>query len=308
MTKTPPYGIVTHPEPGIRCILAPNPSSMTYLGTNTYIIGTGDVAVLDPGPDNPQHLAAILDALAPAERISHIILSHDHKDHLELAPRLAKATGAPIYGYASHLATYCPDISLSDGARLRGSTWELEAIHTPGHSDDHLCFAMNDICLTADHIMGWASSAIIPPRGRIADYLTSLDKLACRPWRRFLSAHGHPIETPSRRIATLRSHRLAREASIMRQLETCGQTLHDLTDALYRTLPPGLIRAATANVAAHLAHLREQGKIQEDNGGIFTPAGTNIIMKSAACPDYDKNIVNLEKNCARPLDSTENTG
>ncbi|WP_164876060.1 MBL fold metallo-hydrolase [Falsirhodobacter deserti] len=245
----------------IRCLLAPNPSAMTFRGTNTYIIGEGEVAVLDPGPDDPAHLAAILEA-TKGERITHILLSHDHKDHSMLVPGLKAATGAPLCGYDSPSSAIRPDIALQDGQILESTSWQLEAIHTPGHSDDHLCFAAGNICLTADHVMGWASTAIIPPRGRLRDYMESLAKLETRPWQRFLSGHGDPIEDPAKRLATLRAHRQAREASILRLLSQGPSTLDGIVNSLYARIAPGLRPAARHNVNAHVIALCETGQVQ----------------------------------------------
>jgi len=255
-------------EPGLRCLLAPNPSPMTYLGTNTYIIGTGEVAVLDPGPDDPAHLAAILQA-TNGERITHILLSHDHHDHSALIPRLRNATGAPVLAHRTGASQVVPDIQVNDGDVLQGGTWRLEAIHTPGHTDDHLCFGMGDICLTADHVMGWASTAIITPRGNLRDYMASLDKLAARPWRRFLSAHGDPMEDPARRIATLRAHRRSRNASILRTLADGPMAVDDIVQRLYATLAPGLQRAARHNVVAHLNALCDTGDVRQETAELF---------------------------------------
>lgn len=257
-------------EPGLRCLLAPNPSPMTYRGTNTYIIGTGEVAILDPGPDDPDHLAAILQA-TKGERITHILLSHDHNDHAALIPRLRDTTGAAVHAHKTPASLVEPDIHVPDGQILGGETWRLEAIHTPGHTDDHLCFAMGDVCLTADHIMGWASTAIITPRGNLRDYMASLDKLAVRSWRRFLSAHGDPMDDPARRIDTLRAHRRSRNASILRALADGPMGVDDIVQRLYATLAPGLQRAARHNVVAHLQALNDAEQVHEANG-LFHPA------------------------------------
>lgn len=245
-------------EPGLRCIRADNPSPMTFRGTNTYIIGTGEVAVLDPGPDDDPHLDAILRATR-GETITHILLSHDHRDHSALVPRLRAATGAPVHAFATTTVPF--DVPVRDGDILSGPTWQVEAIHTPGHTDDHLCFGIGDICLTADHIMGWASTAIILPRGDLKAYMASLDKLDARPWRRFLSAHGDPMEDPARRIATLRQHRAARDASILRLLAEGGMDAETIVARIYARIAPGLLAAARHNVMAHLAALQGDGRV-----------------------------------------------
>ncbi|MCJ8139934.1 MBL fold metallo-hydrolase [Falsirhodobacter halotolerans] len=263
-----PYGQVTWPEPGIRCILAPNPTPMTGRGTNTYILGTGKVAILDPGPDDPRHLAALTDALRD-EEVSHILLTHDHADHLALAHRLSDTVRAPICGLRTPQSTYEPDLHLADGDILGDATWRVQAIHTPGHTDDHLCFGMGDICLTGDHVMGWATSAIIAPRGRVDAYVASLKRLALTPWRRFLSAHGDPINQPAHRLDVLIRHRLARERAILDVLTTGPKTQADIVAALYTGLPEGLMRAATRNVEAHLLDLLRTRKAAFDDTGHY---------------------------------------
>ena len=235
---------------------------MTFRGTNTYIIGTGEVAVLDPGPNDADHLAAILNA-TKGERITHILLSHDHHDHASLIPRLRDATGAPLYAHKIPASQVEPDIHVADGQILQGETWQAEAIHTPGHTDDHLCFGVGDVCLTADHVMGWASTAIITPRGNLHDYMASLDKLAARPWRRFLSGHGDPMDDPARRVETLRAHRRSRNASILRVLAEGPMRVDDIVTRLYATLAPGLQRAARHNVVAHLEALGDTGAVRQ---------------------------------------------
>lgn len=266
--------MMTHPEPGLRCLLAPNPSPMTGQGTNTYILGTNEVAVLDPGPDDPRHLQAILDATR-GERITRILLSHDHHDHSDLAPALRAETGAPVL--ACHVAgsRVVPDIALTDGMDIAGPDWRVTALHTPGHTDDHMCFAMGGVCLTGDHVMGWASSAIIPPRGDLDDYLASLAKLARMPWRRFLSAHGDPIEDPAARLKGLATNRATREASILRLLEDGPLSEDEITGRLYRRLPDGLQRAARMNVIAHVASLCKRGIAARREERIFLEPSSN---------------------------------
>lgn len=257
-------GVAIEVEPGLRRILAPNPGPMTLWGTNTYLVGNKEVALVDPGPDMEEHLTAILAALGPDERIAQIIVSHAHKDHLGLAERLKDATRAPILGWQAVDAPFRPDIALVDGQILQGPDWQLEVIHTPGHTDDHVCLGFRDTCLTADHVMGWSSSVIIPPRGDVADYITSLEKLAARPWRRLHSAHGDPMEDPAERLAYLIRHRIAREESIVKALRRRPMTLEALVSQLYATTPRTLHGAATRNVEAHLIHLLRTRRVSLD--------------------------------------------
>lgn len=261
---SPPTGVAVTLSPGLRRILAPNPTPMTLWGTFTYLIGTGDVALIDPGPDLPEHLDAILSALGPNERISHILVTHSHMDHLGLTERLHAATGAPVYGYLSPMGSWRPHIALRDGDILSGPDWTLETIHTPGHIDDHLCFGFGDVCLTGDHVMGWSSSVIIPPRGDVGEYIESLDKLAARDWRILHSAHGDPMENPAERLAYLKRHRIAREDSVIKALTIQPMTLEALVARLYATTPRALHGAATRNIEAHLRHLAKNARITQD--------------------------------------------
>lgn len=257
-----PPGVVMHPEAGLRRILAPNPGPMTLWGTSTYLVGTGDVALVDPGPDMTEHLDAILDATG-TERISHILVTHSHKDHDGLTARLREATDAPVYGFPTE-GGLTPDIALADGDIIQGATWQLEAIHTPGHIDDHFCFGFGDVCLTGDHVMGWSSTVIIPPRGAVDAYIASLDKLAARDWRRLHSAHGDPMDDPAERLAYLRRHRIARGESVFKALQRKPMTLESLVTQLYATTPRNLHGAATRNVEAHLIDLIRSGRVRKN--------------------------------------------
>lgn len=271
-------GDVQHPEPGLRMILAPNPSPMTLWGTNTWLIGAGDVAVIDPGPADERHLAAILAALRPGERITHIFVTHAHLDHSPLARPLALATGAPVLAFGDARAgrsqrmqdigeigggegldpEFAPDLQLSDGETTSGSDWELQAIHTPGHLGGHLCFAWGDRLFTGDHIMGWAPSLVSPPDGDMSDYMASLERIGRRNWTCGYSAHGAVIDDPGTRIAGLIAHRRGREASILAALEEPAG-LDVLLLRVYADAPPALLPAAKRNLLAHLIDLVHRG-------------------------------------------------
>lgn len=262
----------------IRSVLAPNPSMMTQNGTSTYILGSGRVAVIDPGPKIEAHQAAILATLLPGESISHILVTHTHLDHSELARGLAQATGAPIYAFGGADAgrskvmqrlagrmeigggegvdhAFRPDVVLTDGDRVVGEAWALEAIHTPGHMGNHLCFAAGDTLFCGDHVMGWSSSLISPPDGDMTDYMGALKKLAARQWALFLPGHGAAVTDPAGRLADLIAHRLAREAAVLAAIGAGDADIPHLTSLVYRDLAAPLIPAARRNVLAHLIDL-----------------------------------------------------
>jgi hydroxyacylglutathione hydrolase len=257
---------------------------MTFWGTNTYMIGHGAVAVIDPGPKDSQHLEAILNALSPGETISHILVTHAHLDHSALAPELSRATGAPVLAFgpaeagrsaqmqalARTLAltggegidtTFQPDRCLSDGEVTAAETWVLEAIHTPGHMANHLCFAWDDTLFSADHMMGWASSLVSPPDGDMADYMASLRRLSLRKWGSALPGHGSPIDAPFARIAELLAHRAERKAAILDALTEAPSRIPDLVERLYSDTPRSLFAAAGRNVFAHLLQLHAEGRV-----------------------------------------------
>ena len=264
--------------PGLRRILAPNPSPMTYRGTNTYLLGDRRLAVIDPGPDDPTHLAAILGALRPDQQITHILVTHSHLDHSPLAAQLSRETGARVYAYgpadtgrsavmqqlaATGLmgggegvdAGFTPDVRLDDGAILEDEGWRLTAHWTPGHFGNHLCFSMEDTVFTGDLVMGWASSLVSPPDGDLTDFMASCRKLTGLGAAVFHSGHGAPITDPRGRLDWLIRHRLSREASILEHLRAGPATAKALALAIYTDTPAPLIPAATRNVLAHLIDL-----------------------------------------------------
>lgn len=269
---------------GIRRVVAGNPSPMTYRGTNSYILGEGDVAVIDPGPALPAHMEAILAALQPNERISHILVTHSHQDHSPLAPILSEATGAPVLAFGDSLAGrsavmqdlaarglarggegvdtgFAPDATLADGDTVSADSWEVTALHTPGHFGNHLSFAMGDVLFSGDLVMGWASSLVSPPDGDLTDFMASCQRLAAREWSVFHAGHGAPITEPAARLDWLISHRRAREAQILAALEHAPQTPAALTAAIYTDTPKALLPAAERNVFAHLVDLAGQKRV-----------------------------------------------
>ena len=270
--------------PGLRRILAPNPSPMTFRGTNTYIVGQTDLAVIDPGPDNAAHLAAILAACGPGQRITHILVTHAHVDHSPLARALSEATGAPVLAYGDAQAgrsavmealaqaglagggegvdaSFVPDTCLADGATVTGPDWSLQAIWTPGHFGNHLCFAMGSTLFTGDLVMGWASSLVSPPDGDLTDFMTSCARLQTRGDRLYLPGHGAPVTAPAARLDWLITHRRAREAAILDALAQGPATAETLAARIYTETPAPLLPAAARNVFAHLIDLTQKNRV-----------------------------------------------
>ncbi|MEP3329116.1 MBL fold metallo-hydrolase [Sedimentitalea sp.] len=271
-------------EPGLRRILAPNPSPMTYRGTNTYLVGSRGLAVIDPGPQDAAHLKAILAAVKPGQDITHIVVSHAHLDHSPLASSLSERTGAPVLAYGrahagrskvmTQLAAdglagggegvdeqFTPDRTVSDGDTIVGDGWALQVIHTPGHIGNHIALGWNDVCFTADHVMGWASSLVSPPDGDLTDFMASCARLAERSWRVFYPGHGAPVGEPSDRLGWLVSHRKGREASILQALDSGPLNARDLARQIYTDIPTALLPAAERNVFAHLVDLTGQFRV-----------------------------------------------
>lgn len=280
----PALGIPQLLEPGLRRIVADNPSPMTYRGTNTYLLGTGAIAVIDPGPTSDAHLDAILRAIEPGQHISHIIVTHTHVDHSPLARPLADACGAPILAFGDATAgrsaimsslagagdigggegidtAFSPDDILEDGQMLEGDGWQLRAIHTPGHIGNHLSLGWGDACFTADHVMGWASSLVSPPDGDLTDFMASCNRLSEDHWRVFYPGHGAPVTDPAARLDWLINHRLSREADILRALAAGPATAQALAAQIYTETPTALLGAATRNVLAHLVDLTGKERV-----------------------------------------------
>jgi len=260
----PPRGETTTVAPGIRRLVAPNPGLMTCHGTNTYLLETGEgLAVVDPGPDDPAHVERIL-AVAGAP-IRAILLTHTHQDHVGALRALREATGATLYAWhAPADPAGAPDTPLHDGDRV--GAWQ--ALHTPGHAPDHLCYAGPDgILLSGDHVMGWSTTVVSPPSGDMSAYFSSLERLLGREDRVYLPGHGPPIPDPRGFASALLRHRQGREATIRAALGEQPMPVHALADAVYPGLQSGLRRAAERSITAHLLKLRDEGAAAETASG-----------------------------------------
>lgn len=288
-TSTAPRpGQAEEVAPRVRRILAPNPSPMTLHGTNTYLIGTTDLAVIDPGPDNSNHLEAILAAVGAGQRISHILVTHAHVDHSPLAARLSQATAAPVLAYGDAQAGrsavmqslaaqglagggegvdtgFRPDITLPDGGGVTGEGWQITGLWTPGHFGNHLCFALDDILFTGDLVMGWASSLVSPPDGDLTDFMASCARLQERDDRIYLPGHGAPVIEPAARVRWLIAHRTMREVAILDVLTHEPADAATLAARIYTDTPVALLPAAARNVFAHLVDLTQKNLISPEN-------------------------------------------
>lgn len=269
----PPTGVPITLDALVTRVLAPNPSPYTYTGTQTHIVGERELAVIDPGPDDDAHLAALLAAIG-GRTVAAIVITHHHRDHSPLAIRLKGETGAPIVGAAPfHLsddgpradaafdATYAPDRVLAEGDTVTGDGWTLEAIATPGHTSNHLAFALPETgaLFSGDHVMGWSTSVVSPPDGDMAAYMASLEKLIGRDDRVYYPGHGEQIDKPQRWVRGMLGHRKQREGQIRRQLEAGPATIVAMTPAMYVGLAPALLPAAERSVLAHLIDLERRG-------------------------------------------------
>lgn len=282
----------------LKTLRAANPGPFTGPGTNTYILGEGAKIVVDPGPDLPAHLDAILASL-DGDSVEAIMVTHSHLDHSALAPRLGQLTGAPILAYGDTRAgmsapmqaleaegiaggegrdaDFVPDICVHDGQILQLSGLTVEVIYTPGHMSNHICLALGDTLLSGDHVMAWSTSLVSPPDGDMGAYMAALHKLAQRAWSRFLPGHGEPVEDPAARLAALIAHRHGREAAVLDRLIYGPATAHALAQAIYTGLAPGLTGAATRNVLAHLIDLTARGKVARLGTGPLATAEFELL-------------------------------
>jgi glyoxylase-like metal-dependent hydrolase (beta-lactamase superfamily II) len=279
----PAYGEAVRVGPDIERLTVNNPSPFTFHGTNSYIVGKRSVCVVDPGPDNEDHFRALMAALKGRE-VTHIAVSHTHKDHSPLAARLKAETGAIIVAEGPHRAArplhngeanpfaesadsdFAPDIALGHGDRIEGDGWALTALLTPGHTANHAAFALDrdGIVFSADHVMAWATSIVAPPDGSMSDYMASLDMLLARGDRRYLPGHGGPVEDPAAFCRGLRTHRRMRERAVLERIKAGDRKIPDMVKVIYRETDPRLHGAAALSVLAHIEDLVERGVIVTD--------------------------------------------
>lgn len=276
----PAYGTAVPVAPGVQRLTVNNPSPFTFHGTNSYIVGDRSVAVIDPGPEDEAHFAALMAALEGRE-VTHIAVSHTHRDHSPLTRRLKEATGAIVVAEGPHRAArplhagetnpfaesadseFRPDIMLGEGDRVEGDGWTLAAVLTPGHTANHAAFALENsgILFSADHVMAWATSIVAPPDGAMSDYMASLDKLLQRDDRIFFPGHGGPVTDPPAFLRALRTHRRMRERAVLERIKAGDRHIADMVKAIYRETDPRLHGAAGLSVLAHIEDLLEKGLI-----------------------------------------------
>lgn len=283
------YGIAEVVAPGVRRVTCRNPSAMTFSGTRSYLVGHGELALIDPGPANAEHLAAIAAALEPGERISHILVTHSHVDHSPGARAVSEATGAPVHAFGPHGAGlsetmrrlkadgivlgggeggdggFQPDHLLTEGDTIghRAGGWALTALHSPGHLSNHICLALADtgILFTGDTVMGWATTLVSPPEGDMAAFMATLRRLEARTGDRlYLPGHGHPVTDPAAMVAFQIAHRRERMAQILSRLAAGPADAGELARAIYTEIDPVLLPAARRNVLATLIGLLDEGR------------------------------------------------
>jgi glyoxylase-like metal-dependent hydrolase (beta-lactamase superfamily II) len=278
--------------PGVRAIVADNPGPFTFKGTISYIVGHGQVAIIDPGPDDVAHVAALLDAVRD-ETVTHIFVTHTHRDHSPAAAKIKDATGAKVLAQGPHKPArplhtgeirrldasvdldFRPDITLADGEIVNGKDWTLQAVATPGHTANHMAYAFKeaDLLFAGDHVMAWSTTIVAPPDGAMSDYMASLQKLAERSEPLYLSGHGAPVRDAPRYVQYLIRHRQAREASILHRLGKGAADIPTIVRAVYIGLDPRLVGAAALSVLAHLEELVARGAVVTEGpasiGGIY---------------------------------------
>ncbi|MBY2968027.1 MBL fold metallo-hydrolase [Rhizobium leguminosarum] len=291
----PAYGQAVPVVAGVERVTVNNPGPFTFFGTNSYIVGSSSVAVIDPGPEDEAHYQALMAALG-GRAVTHIVVSHTHRDHSPLARRLQAATGAVTVGQGPHRParplrdgeinpfsessdlSFVPDTTLSDGETLSGDGWALSAVLTPGHTANHAAFALDgrDILFSGDHVMAWSTSIVAPPDGSMADYMESLDRLIAREDRLLLPGHGGPVTEPSTFLKALKAHRLRREQAVLARVQAGDQQIAEMVKVIYRDTDPKLHGAAALSVLAHIEDLLERREIAADGppslAAVYRPA------------------------------------
>ncbi|MGO7043307.1 MBL fold metallo-hydrolase [Rhizobium acaciae] len=291
----PAYGQAVPVVAGVERVTVNNPGPFTFFGTNSYIVGSSSVAVIDPGPEDEAHYEALMAALA-GRTVTHIFVSHTHRDHSPLARRLQAATGAVTVGQGPHRParplrdgevnpfaessdlSFVPDMALSDGETLSGDGWALSAVLTPGHTANHAAFALDgrDILFSGDHVMGWSTSIVAPPDGSMADYMASLDRLIAREDRLLLPGHGGQVTQPSTFLKALKAHRHKREQAVLARVQAGDRQITEMVKVIYRDTDPKLHGAAALSVLAHIEDLLERGEIAADGppslAALYRPA------------------------------------
>ena len=270
-----PYAKLEALEPGVARVLAHNPSAFTYYGTQSYLIGTHEVAVVDPGPDLPEHIDALVEAIG-GRKVAAIMCTHTHRDHSPASRPLAERTGAPIIGCAplaldtvgpradaAFDGDYVPEEVLQDGQALELDGEQVTAVATPGHTSNHLCLAWRGALLSGDHVMGWSTTVVVPPDGDMADYMASLGKLRQREDRVYYPAHGPPVTKPQQYVRHLVGHRMQREKQILGLIDGQLRTIPDIVANAYPGLDPRLTIAAGGSVLAHLTDLERRGLVEQ---------------------------------------------
>lgn len=278
---TPKYGQSESLQPGLRRVLCNNPGPFTFYGTGTFIMGEGEVAVIDPGPDDPEHIDAILRAVE-GETVSHILITHTHRDHSPAAAAIKAATGAPTYAYGPHGSgkleqgvqveeggdmDFMPDHRIKHGEIITGSGWQVEAVHTPGHTSNHICFGWQEegILFSGDHVMGWSTSIISPPDGDMIDYMASLDLLLKRNDKTYWPTHGAPIKDPNAYVQAFIAHRVERENDLLDRLANGPSSVEDLVPQIYIDLPDKMFPAAARSLFATALLLADRGDISTED-------------------------------------------
>ena len=280
------HGVRTRLSPLVSHVLAPNPGPFTFKGTGVYLVGAGEsVAVIDPGPDMPEHLSALKRVIGE-RRISHILITHSHRDHSPAAAALKNWSGAAVYGLPDHAAPsrqegavdeahdhdFVPDMMVHDGVEIAGDGFTFECVTTPGHTANHVCYALREekALFSGDHVMGWSTSVIAPPDGDMGQYIASLEKLRARDETLFYPTHGSPIPDSKDWVGQLIAHRRQREQQIVEALCAGACNIPQLVRRLYPDIAPGLRAAAAQQVNAHLLHLAEKGAVTRD-GALWRP-------------------------------------